>query len=234
MPNTRVPAAAGGLPNRRLFLAAGSAGAIFGAVSAATNKSLAATESLSDLLALIDAHRTAKAAHESQLDKSDEAQKIYRAWALNNWRFSPVLRFGEVKLIDDNLEECRQHFHACLNHQKRHELDRMARFFGDQSVERFDLALDAAVVEKMTLIEAKFAEQAAKMEACGLTQAIHDEEMTSEAQNQALMAICRYQCSSIRESGVKEEYLSTISDEWDYEHIKACLHSVGSAKGDQS
>jgi hypothetical protein len=77
MPNRTVRASAEGLPTRRLFLASGSAGAVFAAVSGAAASARSPAVS-PDLVSLIDAHREAEEAKRRSSAAADEAEAARR------------------------------------------------------------------------------------------------------------------------------------------------------------
>ncbi len=115
MQNNTVPAAATGLPSRRLFLAAGPAAAVFGAESAAA-------ETDAELEALIAAHQQASEVHALDADPLGEAEDRFEAMTARiDWS---AIDPGDGFLPDvRNIATCRASFVKCMEQRKTSLID---------------------------------------------------------------------------------------------------------------
>ncbi len=229
MPNNTLPAADAGLPNRRLFLAAGSAGAVIAAVSGAAASVAAPTVSpdlasridarhdteaaedqeVQDLNRLIEAHRAAYGDEERERNERDKAKQIFSAWCATNWNHSDDLRFGCIQLNRDSLDECKEHFRMCLDESKRRR-SRDVPFLS--MTEQIEAVFEATAAARLSLIEAKFAEHEVAMESSGLPAAQLEYEDAAEAAELLMKDFCASPCTSLRAVRTKAKYLASIHD----------------------
>jgi hypothetical protein len=203
---TTTSASATGLPSRRLFLAAGAAATVFGAITAA-----AASTEASDLLSLIAKHRVAREAfceavelQEATEDRYDEAYP------------KPVLTPagpGRSYELTYGYEFCRKGIADDFEEQRK-KLSGLARL-DPAAAEQALAAIDAKEVERLATLDVNFAAREARKEAFGLSAANLLWQETNDAEEELAIALLAYQCRDIDEARIKVEYIlsSLLKDE---------------------
>jgi len=225
MPNITVPASDPGLPNRRLFLAAGSAGAVFSALAAAASQVSPAAAVSPDLLALIEEHRTAEEAYRIALEAEDEALTRFetfktkanadfvRQWP-SKWRGDfDDLATSRTELIGllkiDHQSLCRAIDHA----------------FAPMRRKLFDI-WEEHVEDVLKAFDDLVARTSAAEEETGYSKAAKQLEQAEEAVDSIFLQICAWPCASLAEVQLKATHLIERSDEIGWVRRDALLHSL--------
>jgi hypothetical protein len=98
-------------------------------------------------------------------------------------------------------------------------------------------ALDAKEIENMELVDRLFADEEARKETFGLAAASRVRGAASDAEDEALTALCTYPCETMVEARIKAEYLvSTVafSDGLQEEHTEALILSFVPQTNDEA
>lgn len=228
MPNSTVPAAATGLPTRRLFLASGSAGAVFGAVSAAAAIAAPPAGPVStELLKLIEAHAATERAYDCSSEQEWETEKVFKGlvkdidfsrvcvddWTFN-WNDPAGSRAALVKCLDND--------RLCLTWNTRHT--------GDATLTRLQKLWDEVAAEKIALFDSLAAEvEAARMKA-GYSDAFQRTFDLNTESGAIVKQICAFPCSTLEEVRVKAKFLyEFLPIPVPYDFIAPLFDSLGGA-----
>lgn len=183
MPNTYVPAAAIGLPNRRLFLAAGSAGAVFGALSHA----VAAPAVSPELLNLIETHRRAVGIRKRAWDHEDEALE----------RFKRACKIFDIDGVDFNVNHPESTLTLLLDlleNEKLREFRLIKMGSSPAMRRRFDEMFEELRRDKIEHFETLLSEMSGLRESSGLAAAETAAEEAVEDALNILLKICGFPC----------------------------------------
>ncbi|VTZ27241.1 conserved hypothetical protein [Methylocella tundrae] len=235
MPNSTVPAADAGLPNlnRRSALAKLGMG-IAGGASLATIAAAAPVEAAvsSELLRLIEAHRSAHDALTRAVTRCDEAEVSYNG-------IRPSIPFKDMwagkeygadyKPLDISLgvDECKSRVIRSLDWSDRIG-GGIDEFASPKRLKQLQAARKAIKNDAFAVIDAAFAEDEAARQSSGFAAAKRDVDQASDAEDEALTALCAYRCATLKEVQIKADYLSAdhIEVEWFEErHFKALLQA---------
>ncbi|MDI9846548.1 hypothetical protein QM467_00590 [Rhodoblastus sp. 17X3] len=206
MSKNTISASATGLPSRRLFLAAGSAATVFGAISAAAH----GTEA-SDLLSLIAKHRAAREAFCEAIDLQEATQDRYdEAYP------DPVLTPagpGRSYELTYGYDFCKKGIADDFEEQRK-KLSGLVRL-DPTAAEQALAAIDAKEVERIATLDVNFAADEARKEAFGLSAANRRWQETNDAERELTIILLAYQCRDIEEARIKVEYVmsSPLKDE---------------------
>ncbi|ACK50482.1 hypothetical protein Msil_1532 [Methylocella silvestris BL2] len=205
MPNDLVPAAAKGLPNRRLFLAAGSAGAVLSAIGAAAAQASTASP---ELARLIEEHRVALQKVDEAFRRDDDALADYETWLAANRKDAEALTFDGIQLGGATADECKAHLHGCLDHRAQRWRREMKAIDTPTFSRLFEAGFAAAAAQKFAAIDEAFRAREAYREACGLAAAEIASDATFMAARRLLRAICAWPCASLADTRLKVEYFA--------------------------
>ena len=177
MPNHHVPAAATGLLNRRFFLAAGPAAAVFGAVSAAAASTMPASSSkgVSGLKKLIDLHRKAEELALIAVQQNDAADALYREMVAKidfktvcneHWRFDEKDPAKSREVLFDLLRLDRQSLNDSMCHMgltMKRRFDQLWAEYLDQKGAQFDAVAAEVEAVRRNLVSPKRKERSKKL-----------------------------------------------------------------------
>jgi hypothetical protein len=207
MPNTTVRAAAEGMPKitRRAALAATAVAITTGASGFPAKAAPVSAE----LLALIEAKHAAYARFIEAIDRATPLEDAHLSKTAE--LFIPLsiggghsrsLRYSELDRIADDLrDEIKRRY--CEQEQKLTALRKVAPDLAKQSTgalrkaEQFDLRTLKRLIK----------EERARRIAVGLEQAIEERNEASDAEREALNAVCAYRCATMEECRVKAAFL---------------------------
>jgi hypothetical protein len=185
MPNNTVPAATTGLPNRRLFLAAGPAAAVFCAVSAAA-------ETDADLEVLIAAHRQASEAHALDADPLGEAEDRFMAMTARiDW--SPIDPGHGFFLDVRNIAAGRASFIKSMEMRKSSLVDAVSGLGPTPLLKAWKLFLE----ERLAAFDRLAAEVNAAKQSSGLAAAYEIFDKSGEAMDAAFERIVSYRPATL-------------------------------------
>jgi hypothetical protein len=207
---------------RRLFLSAGSAGAVFGALSAA------AIADASELQALIAAYHKAQ---EAYIAAFEEWERVKNAWlATNRDAFTiPVFIGGGTVSSRNGYEECQKWIaDVYLRHR---EAFKRFEFVAPEQAEQAIRTLKRSEAENLELLDKLFEEVEEHKESFGLTGADRRCHEALEAEEQAALALCSYPCRSLQEARIKAAAImaSPIADDFGKEYAMALTRSFAEA-----
>jgi len=136
----------------------------------------------------------------------------------------PVLLGGACETMLGN-EECAKHIARAFADQRARMkyLSRLAPELGEQVA----ALLDAKEAENLGLLKEALAKEEADKEAFGLAAATRAYDEKDDAEHEAALKLCAYQCRTIEEAAMKAEYIasSAIRDQMETDHAKALLGS---------
>jgi len=225
MPNNLVPASDGGLPNRRLFLAAGSAGAVFSALSHAA---VAAPAISPELQRLVEAHRRTLEIKSEALKKEDEIRSQYKAWRKSIRRGSKAFVFGSMHIEGETAAACKQHLNDCFDYMTRDVFRRVEGVLPAEAEARMRTLFFEAQVERLASIDKIFEEFEAKERELGVDASWEDHDAAVVVDNEALTALLGWSCVSVEDIRFKAAYLSSIYQELDFEDVEIAFQSFTS------
>jgi hypothetical protein len=206
MSKNTISANTTGLPSRRLFLTAGSAATVFGAINAA-----AAGAEASDLLRLIAKHRAAREAFCNAVDVQNDAEERYEA----TYPDPPLTPAGPGRSYEltYGYDFCRKGIADDFEEQRK-KLSGLARL-DPAAAEQALAAIDAKEAERIATLDVNFAAVEARKEAFGLSAADRLWQETNDAEKELAIALMAYQCRDIEEARIKVEYIlsSPLKDE---------------------
>lgn len=214
MPNTPVRAAAEGMPtlNRRTALAVTSAGLVSAitVLSSPAKAKPANAPSVSDeLLALIEAKHAQYARFIAAIDRATELEdaylpktaELYVPLSIGGGQ-SRSLRFSELKRVEADLrDDIKRRYRE--QEQKLGSLGKIAPDLAKQST----AALRKAEQTDLRTLKRLVKEERARRLAAGLEQAIEERNEASDAERDALNAVCAFRCTTMEEHRVKAAFL---------------------------
>jgi hypothetical protein len=230
VPNHHVPAAATGLPNRRFFLAAGPAAAVFGAVSAAAASTMPASSSkgVIGLQRLIDAHRETEEIAGDAAEQREKAGKLYRKMVEKidfrtvcneHWRFDEKDPAKSREVLFDLLRLDRQSLNDSMCHMgltMKRRFDQLWAEYLDQKGAQFD-----AVAAKVEAVRRQ----------SGLAEAERAVEETFAASDAIYLRICAWPCATIEEIRLRAAYFEETCEPESDDEIAALLRSLAGHPG---
>jgi len=199
------------LPNRRLFLAAGSAGAVFGALSVAAQPSPAISP---ELLKLIEAHRRT----ETVAETIGEARKVARS---RFWELSKNIDFGKYCFKIEDSEKLRDQIEALSDHHE-HMLEPLTTLTSPAMRERILVMWNEIRAERLTLCE-KVEEI---REASGLAGADRAADEVRREGEEILLKICSFPCVSLEEDMSRAVYILKTDTDLNFEQFEALRRSL--------
>ncbi|WGJ13772.1 hypothetical protein QEV83_13915 [Methylocapsa sp. D3K7] len=209
-------------PSRRAIIGA------LAAIPVVSVPAFAGVASAPPLLGLIDAHRAAYNAFDRAISRESELEEAYKE------AFPPEEMPFIQNLISDGcgcgmqhgLERSKEIIAGSYQHQ-RNALTPLSRI-APELAEQGRAALDAKEIENMELVDRLFADEEARKETFGLAAASRVRDAVSNAEDEALTALCAYPCETIAEARIKAEYLvsmPTFSDGLPDHQVEALLLS---------
>jgi hypothetical protein len=208
---------------RRLFLAAGSAGAVFGALGAA------ASAEPGDLPALISAYGKANQAYIPAFEEWERLKKAWKAATSKELRLAPCWADGRsYDLRIFHYEDIRATISEAYA-RKRQSLE-VFRQIGPVEVDQFCRFLDADEAKNLANLDELHAEEERRKESFGLTGAVRRLDDASAALEEAALALCSYRPKTLEEARIKAEAIlaSAIADDFSDE-AKAILRAFSPA-----
>lgn len=197
--------------SRRLFLAAGSAGAAFGALSAVARPS--------DLDSLIEAHRRALVAFEDAFGAEQAAQAAFDAKHPKG--ITVPSGFGGCYSVDITSRDEAKAIIAEDFERARVHLTNIERIAPGSTA----FALTALAAKEADVIAA--VDAILDKEAGDLKAAEKKRREASEAEDAAVLAVCAYPCTTIEEARRKAAYVAAIPSIEDFGdgHVLAFIRS---------
>jgi hypothetical protein len=225
MPNHHIPAAATGLPNRRFFLAAGPAAAVFGAVpaAAASTMPVSSPKGVSGLQELIDAHREAEKIAGAAANQGGKANDLYREMVAKidfrnvcnkHWRFNEKDPAKSREDLFSLLRLDKQSLNGSMSHMGR----TMRR--------RFDRLWAEYLDQKGALFDAVAAEVEAARRQSGLAEAQKAVDETFAAADAIYLRICAWPCATIEEIRLRAAYFKEAYEPYSGDERKAFMLSL--------
>ncbi|MGI8724690.1 MAG: hypothetical protein ACR2J1_04910 [Methyloceanibacter sp.] len=211
------------------LVAAAPAAAVLPPIAAATvipATGVPAEKGSSELNQLIKAHRTAYRAFCRAIDREQKMEEDYKK-VRDNTILVPCFLTGDAFELQLGYEFCGERLEASYTRQRK-QLENLTRVFPPDLVEQSLAVIDAKQKENFDVLDRMFAEEDARREAFGLAPAKRDWEATNDAEQEAALAICAYNCRSFEEAAVKARYLATapgLRDGLLDEHVDALLQS---------
>ncbi|WOJ90464.1 hypothetical protein RZS28_03980 [Methylocapsa polymorpha] len=225
MPNNLVPVSAKGLLNRRLFFAAGSAGAVFGALTKAADAAPAISP---ELQRLVEAHKQTLKIKNEAAKKEDEIRSQYKAWRKSIRRGSKAFVFGGIHIEGETAADCKQHLNDCFDYRDRDVFRMVERVLPAEAEARMRALFFEARVERLANIDKIFEEFEAKERELGVDASWEDHDAAVVADNEALTALLGWRCVSVEDIRFKAAYLSSIHQELDFEDVEIAFRSFTS------
>jgi hypothetical protein len=182
------------MTTRRLFLAAGSASAVFGSLSAAAAPS--------DLEGLISAHQAAAADFYAAIDAEQAAEAALKDKHPEGFLVPNIFGLKIDGMIFD-IDESKEWIIGAFE-DRRKSLASIEKLAPGSSGEAYK-ALAEKQAEALALVDATF-----EKETGALARAERQLEEASDAEMAAALAICAYRCSTLEEVRRKAEYALSI------------------------
>ncbi|BAB48013.1 hypothetical protein [Mesorhizobium japonicum] len=215
MPNTSVRAAAEGMPKitRRHALMM-SSGAIVALAVAPNAHAAVAVDDVSEVRALIKAHRDAEAAFEKALVADGEMEEAYFAAHPERELLIPLsiggaqslyIRFEAQEYLDDCVKAIASTYNA--KRQSLAALRQIAPALANDAV----ATLDRAEAVDLSTLDATWKAEQAKRKAFGWGKTRRAYNSTCDAMHRALDAICTYRCSSPAANRARAAYLLKVT-----------------------
>ena len=158
---------------------------------------------MNTLQTLIEAHKAAAAAFEAACDNLETVCEAYDE-AHKDKRI--VVKIGDIAPgVEEGREDLRAYSDDLMS-----KFRRLAPFVRDMSPEFADAFDDFIITTKQALyerIDAAIAEEEARQEAFGLAGAQRDWDRLSEAEREALLAICRHRGETIEEERARIHFI---------------------------
>jgi hypothetical protein len=168
----------------------------------------AKADGMVELERLIAAHRATMDAFHKAIDREQEAEEAYKALGVERVLVPNLLSDGKLELLSRDFveEELTRDLQRLIRSMR--PLERNA----PDIAKRARRAIGATFKENMRLLDKAIAEEGKRKDTVGLRAAKRELDEISDAEEDALLALCAYPCRSMEEARRKSEYLT--------EHLK--------------